>query len=154
MLPKFAIPMFISSLVLVAWFCLDTSSGNPVAGNLAVSFLLGVFATVVMVMPFYGMATLFRRLLNWPEWTRIVIVAALWVALWEFLFLKLPPEESGLHSQTDVFHAASQFWFVSLAYGVPAVITNNRVNSRRGAEEQELLRLEASARPPHNPENF
>ena len=146
--------MIISPVVLAVFCCLDTSRDNPAAGSIPGSLALGVAATLVFAMPFYGMATLFRRLLKWPEWTRIVIVAALWVALWEFLFLKLPPEESGLHSQTDVFHAASQFWFVSLAYGVPAVITNNRVNSRRGAEEQELLRLEASARAPHNPENF
>ncbi len=152
MLPKFAIPMIISSLVLVAGFCLDTSSGNPVAGNLPVSFLLGVFITLVMVMPFYGMATLFRTLLKWPEWTRIVIVAVLLAAF--FYLIGYHREGSGIQSLADLCTITFQFWLATLAYGVPAVITNYWDNSRRVAVDQELLSLQPPAGPPHNPENF
>ena len=144
--------MIISPVVLAVFCCLDTSRDNPAAGSIPGSLALGVAATLVFAMPFYGMATLFRRLLKWPEWTRIVIVAVLWAAF--FYLIGYLQEGSGIQSLADLCSITFQFWLVTLAYGVPAVITNYWVNSRRATEEQELLRLEASARPPHNPDNF
>ena len=146
------LPRIVSSLVLAVLYCFDTSVANPTGGNFPVSLLIGIVATLVLAMPPYGMATLFRTLLKWPEWTRIVIVGVLWAAF--FYLIGYHREGSGIQSLADLCSITFQFWFVTLAYGVPAVITNYWVNSRRVAVDQELLRLEASARPPHNPDNF
>ena len=120
--------MIISPVVLAVFCCLDTSRDNPAAGSILGSLALGVAATLVFAMPFYGMATLFRRLLKWPEWTRIVIVAVLWAA--SFYLIGYLQEGSGIQSLADLCSITFQFWLLSLAYGVPAVITNYWVAAR------------------------
>ncbi len=137
MLPKCCIPMIISPLIMAASYYLDTPGGCwdswrgnlAPAGSLPASVCVGLFATLI-VMPFYGMATVLRGALRWPDWTRLVMVAALWIYVFGLVFLTKDAAHLGLPSLGIVLGDAFEMWLLSLAYGVPAVITNYWVAAR------------------------
>ncbi len=131
------IPMLVSSLILAASCYLDMPGGFwftgqenlAVVGNLPGSVCVGLLTTFV-VMPFYGMASVIRGALCWPECTRLAVVAVLWTYTVGLVVMMRDAERIILPYLAKVFGGAFQMWFLSLAYGAPSVIWNYWVGAR------------------------
>lgn len=119
---KIWLPSFlISTAILGSLFYFDRKTSLDLAGNPIAALIVGALETMVLFMPFYGVAGYLRGRLGWPEWTPLLMVGMMWLSV-NFAFYFFANSDSGINSWRVVFHATSVLLVGSLAYGLPSVV--------------------------------